>query len=289
MCVSFRIGCILAWICPECGSILVEKVGLNALGKSMSNLPNAAICLIGDELLSGRTRDINTQTIAGFLAPYGIPVREVRIVPDEQDRIVEAVNALRARYRYVFTTGGIGPTHDDITADAIAAAFGVAIGEHPQAAALLAARYAQMGTEFTPARRRMARIPEGSSLIANPVSGAPGFQTENVFTLAGVPKIVEGMLGDIGRRLESGVVVKSLTVRGAGLREGDVAEALAELAAKYDTLSLGSYPWFRSVADHGVSLIARGTNDETLRQAAGDIAALIRAQGIEPENLVGEA
>ena len=126
-------------------------------------------------------------------------------------------------------------------------------------------------------------------MIANPVSGAPGFQTENVFTLAGVPKIVEGMLGDIGHRLESGVVVKSLTVRGAGLTEGDVAEAVAELAAKYETLSLGSYPWFRSVADHGVALIARGTNDETWRQAAGDITELIRAQGIEPENLVGEA
>lgn len=255
----------------------------------MSKLPDAAICLIGDELLSGRTRDINTQTIASFLAPYGIPVREVRIVPDEQERIVEAVNGLRARYRYVFTTGGIGPTHDDITADAIAAAFGVAIGEHPEAASALAARYAQMGTEFTPARRRMARIPEGSSLIANPVSGAPGFQTENVFTLAGVPKIVEGMLGDIGHRLESGIVVKSLTVRGAGLREGDVAEALAALAAKYDTLSLGSYPWFRSVNDHGVALIARGTEDETLQQAAAELATLIRAQGIEPETLIGEA
>ncbi|MEL7113668.1 MAG: competence/damage-inducible protein A, partial [Pseudomonadota bacterium] len=186
----------------------------------MTTSPTAAICLIGDELLSGRTRDINTQTIAQFLAPYGIPVQEVRIVPDEQDRIVEAVNTLRATYTYVFTTGGIGPTHDDITADAIAAAFGVSIDEHPDVLKSLAERYAVMKTEFTPARRRMARIPDGASLIDNPVSGAPGFQTGNVFTLAGVPKIVEGMLGDIGHRLKTGAVVKSLTVRGAGLREG---------------------------------------------------------------------
>jgi len=170
----------------------------------MTQNPTAAICLIGDELLSGRTRDINTQTIARFLAPYGVPVCEVRIVPDEQETIVAAVNQLRAQFTYVFTTGGIGPTHDDITADAIAAAFDVGIDEHPEAMAILSERYAAVDTEFTPARRRMARIPDGASLIANPVSGAPGFQTGNVFTLAGVPKIVEGMLGDIGHRLQSG-------------------------------------------------------------------------------------
>ncbi|MEO0452222.1 MAG: molybdopterin-binding protein [Pseudomonadota bacterium] len=255
----------------------------------MTTSPTAAICLIGDELLSGRTRDINTQTIAQFLAPYGIPVQEVRIVPDEQDRIVEAVNTLRATYTYVFTTGGIGPTHDDITADAIAAAFGVSIDEHPDVLKSLAERYAVMKTEFTPARRRMARIPDGASLIDNPVSGAPGFQTGNVFTLAGVPKIVEGMLGDIGHRLKTGAVVKSLTVRGAGLREGDVAEALGALATEYEALSLGSYPWFRSLNDSGVALIARGTDEALLSEASEKLAALVRAQGIEPEILTGEA
>lgn len=254
----------------------------------MTRQPTAAICLIGDELLSGRTRDINTQTIAQFLAPYGVPVREVRIVPDEQDRIVEAVNTLRATYTYVFTTGGIGPTHDDITADAIAAAFGVGIGEHPEAAALLEARYAEMNTEFTPARRRMARVPDGASLIDNPVSGAPGFQTGNVFTLAGVPKIVEGMLGDIGHRLETGAVVKSITVRGSDLREGDLAEALSELSDQYDDVSIGSYPWFRTVNDHGVALIARGTDDTALAKISDALAALVRAQGIEPEIVEGE-
>ena len=250
--------------------------------------PTAAICLIGDELLSGRTRDINTQTIARFLAPYGIPVKEVRIVSDEQADIIKAVNDLRAAYTYVFTTGGIGPTHDDITADAIAAAFNVPINEHPEALKILSERYAAVDTEFTPARRRMARVPNGASLIANPVSGAPGFQTGNVFTLAGVPKIVEGMLGDIGHRLETGAVVKSVTVRGAGLREGDLAEGLTQLADQFDTLSLGSYPWFRTVQDHGVALVARGTDDATLEQAATALTALITAQGVTPERVEGE-
>jgi len=254
----------------------------------MTQSPTAAICLIGDELLSGRTRDINTQTIARYLAPFGIPIKEVRIVADEQDRIVAAVNSLRASYAYVFTTGGIGPTHDDITADAIAAAFGVGIGEHPEAAAMLEARYNQMDTEFTPARRRMARVPYGASLISNPVSGAPGFQTGNVFTLAGVPKIVEGMLGDIGHRLETGTIVHSITVRGAGLREGDMAESLAALADKYASVSIGSYPWFQTVSNHGVALIARGTDSAMLDEVRKDLATLVRAQGVEPELLQGE-
>ena len=255
----------------------------------MKAQPTAAICLIGDELLSGRTRDVNAQTIARFLAPYGIPVREVRVVPDEQDRIVEAVNALRATYTYVFTTGGIGPTHDDITADAIAAAFGVGIGEHPDAVKLLEERYALMDMEFTPARRRMARAPDGAHLIDNPVSGAPGFQTGNVFTLAGVPKIVEGMLDDIGHRLETGAVVESLTVRGAGMREGDVAEMLAALAQKYPDVSIGSYPWFRTVNDHGVALIVRGTDRAQLEAIGAQLSDIIQSQGVTPETLQGEA
>lgn len=255
----------------------------------MSDQPIAAICLIGDELLSGRTRDINVQSIARYLAPFGIPVREVRIVPDEQEAIVDAVNALRAAYTYVFTTGGIGPTHDDITADAIAAAFGVAIGENETAIAILKERYEAIGTELTPPRRRMARIPHGAILIANPVSGAPGFQTENVFTLAGVPKIVEGMLGDIGYRLQTGAVVRSLTVRGAGLREGDLAEALGKLADKFESLSIGSYPWFRTVSDHGVALVARGTDTALLAQAGTELEQLVRAQGVTPERFEGEA
>ena len=248
----------------------------------------AAVLLIGDELLSGRTRDINLQQIATFLAPIGIGVREGRIVPDDQTDIVEALNALRARHTYVFTTGGIGPTHDDITADAVAAAFGVDISEHPDVLALLAERYAEAGTEFTPARRRMARIPHGAQLIANPVSGAPGFQIGNVFTLAGVPAIVRGMLDDVGHRLEGGDVVKSVTVRAAGLREGDLAEALSALDAGEPTVSFGSYPWFRSIEDSGVQLVARSTDGEALIRAREALADLVRAQGRTPDIVDGE-
>lgn len=251
----------------------------------MTSEPTAAICLIGDELLSGRTRDINTQTIAVFLGQYGIPVREVRIVPDDQDRIVDAVNELRARETYVFTTGGIGPTHDDITADAIAAAFEVEIGEHPEALKILETRYAEVDTEFTPARRRMARIPHGASLIENPVSGAPGFQTGNVFTLAGVPKIVEGMLQDIGHRLESGTQVLAVTVQAAGLREGDLAERLGALVGEFEDVNIGSYPWFRSINDHGVALVARGRDSERLADVADLLEALVRSLDGEPVRL----
>ncbi|WP_084418431.1 competence/damage-inducible protein A [Henriciella litoralis] len=248
----------------------------------------AAICLIGDELLSGRTRDINTQQIARFLAPLGIPVREVRTVPDEQDEIVAAVNALRARYTYVFTTGGIGPTHDDITADAIAAAFGVSIGHDPEVFADLQARYDEMGTEFTEARQRMARLPHGASPIANPVSGAPGFQTGNVFTLAGVPSIVLGMLQDIGHRLEHGVVIHSVTIRAPGLREGDVAEKLSQIANDADGINVGSYPWFRSLGDNGVSLVARGADQDALEKMKWQLIELAKAAGSAPELVDGE-
>ena len=204
----------------------------------MSNPITAAVLLIGDELLSGRTRDVNLKNIADYLRPLGIPVKECRTVGDEQAEIVDAVNTLRKKYTYVFTTGGIGPTHDDITADAIAVAFGVSIDHHPDVMKLLAERYAQMDTEFTPMRQRMARIPDGAQLVENPVSGAPGFQMENVFTLAGVPQIARAMLEDIGPRLESGKVLLRLTVQGDGLREGDIAEPLGQLAEKNAHLSI---------------------------------------------------
>lgn len=249
--------------------------------------PTAAVLLIGDELLSGRTRDINLKQIAEFLAPLGIPVRECRTVSDEEEVIVEAVNALRAAYTYVFTTGGIGPTHDDITADAIAVAFGVGIDEHPDAAALLEERYKAMGQPFTGPRRRMARIPHGASLVANPVSGAPGFQTGNVFTLAGVPSIARAMLEDIGPRLETGAIVYSATVRGRGGQEGDIALPLGALAENSPDVSFGSYPWFASRADHGVSLVARSTDRAALNRAVADMMGLFRDNGIEAELLAG--
>jgi molybdenum cofactor synthesis domain-containing protein len=244
--------------------------------------PTAALLLIGDELLSGRTRDINLQQIAQFLEPLGIPVREARVVADVEAEIVAAVNALRVRYTYVFTTGGIGPTHDDITADAIAAAFGVGISEHPEVIAEMAARYAAMQTEFTPARRRMARIPHGARLVKNPVSGAPGFQVENVFTLAGVPQIARAMLEDIGPRLQGGAVVHKLQLRGAGLREGDLAEALGAIAAAHGDVSIGSYPWYLGMGDHGVALVARSRDRAALEEVRGELEALMRRLGAEP-------
>ncbi|MEL7129845.1 MAG: molybdopterin-binding protein [Pseudomonadota bacterium] len=249
--------------------------------------PTAAVLLIGDELLSGRTRDINLQQIAAYLAPLGIPVKECRTVSDQQEDIVAAVNALRTRYTYVFTTGGIGPTHDDITADAIAAAFDVDISEHEEAIAILTERYAAAEMEFTSARRRMARIPHGATLIDNPVSGAPGFQTENVFTLAGVPTIVQGMLQDIGRRLETGAVVHSVTIRGSGGIEGDIAEALGALSAEMTDVSFGSYPWFSSLQDRGVNLVARSTDEAALVNAADKLTNLFAEVGIVAERMDG--
>ena len=248
--------------------------------------PTAAVLLIGDELLSGRTRDINLQQIAKYLAPLGIQVHESRTVSDDQASIVKAVNELRAAYTYVFTTGGIGPTHDDITADAIAAAFGVGIGEHPEVIAMLAERYAEMKTEFTPARRRMARVPHGASLIANPVSGAPGFQMENVFTLAGVPQVARAMLEDIGPRLRTGAVVHKVTIRGLGLREGDIAEPLGALAAEMPDVAFGSYPWFRSVGDNGVHLVASTIHENLIEDVTTRLEGIIAATGVTPERIV---
>jgi molybdenum cofactor synthesis domain-containing protein len=240
----------------------------------------AAILVIGDEILSGRTQDANVQTIARALGPAGIRVREVRVVSDDQAAIVAALNALRAGYSYVFTTGGIGPTHDDITADAVAAAFGASIGERADALAILRARYPD--SELTAARRRMARIPEGASLIANPVSGAPGFQLGNVFVMAGVPSIMRGMLPDVLPRLEGGAPVLTVSVRGPGLREGDFAAALGALAEASPDLDFGSYPWF-GTDGYGAALVARGTDRDAVIRAGDALEALARSFGADPE------
>ncbi len=244
----------------------------------------AAVLLIGDELLSGRTQDVNLQTIAKFVAPLGVQIAEARVVPDVIEEIAAAVNALRARYDYVFTTGGIGPTHDDKTADAIAAAFGASIGVRDDARAILEAHY-KGGQPLNEARLRMARIPDGATLIANPVSRAPGFQLGNVFVMAGVPSIMRGMLEDVGPRLDGGAVVGSRIVRGKGVREGDIAAGLEKLeAAANGAVSFGSYPWF-SPDGYGLHLVARSADPEALEQAAGDLIALIRACGATPEEV----
>ena len=228
----------------------------------------AGVVAIGDEVLSGRTRDINVQQIAEFLAPLGISVIEARIVSDRHEAIIEAVRALSERCDYVFTTGGIGPTHDDITADALAAAFGRSIDIRQDARAILERWYEKSDTELTPARLRMARIPEGADLIDNPVTGAPGFQLENVFVLAGVPKIARGMLEDIAPRLTRGKVTHSVTVRIENAREGDLAADLRALQDAHETVSIGSYPWFEDTGDgelkRGVALVARSTDEAAL-------------------------
>lgn len=248
----------------------------------MSELKTAAVLLIGDELLSGRTRDINLQNIAEFLGPIGIQVHEARVVSDVQERIVEAVNDLRSRFDYVFTTGGIGPTHDDITADSIAAAFRVPIDVRQDALDIISARYEKSGVELTPARMRMARIPEGAILIANPVSGAPGFQMDNVFVMAGVPSISRAMLEDVGPRLEGGTVVISGTVRAAGLREGDVAADLSMIAEAHPDVSVGSYPWYGGPTDSGVNLVVRGLDQVKIDALLAAIRDMVVSKGIKP-------
>ena len=245
------------------------------------NPVTAAVLVIGDEILSGRTQDTNTSYIAKFLGVLGIDLREARVVPDVQDEIVVALNALRARYDYVFTTGGIGPTHDDITADAIAAAFGVSIDYHPEVLALLGARYKD--GEFNEMRKRMARIPEGATLIANSVSTAPGFQIGNVFVMAGVPMIMRAMLEEIAPRLKRGtpVVYTIISVR---LPEGSIAAALAEIQSEYKTLSIGSYPFYREDG-FGTQLVVRGRDADAVENAVRAIEAAVRLHGAEPERI----
>jgi molybdenum cofactor synthesis domain-containing protein len=226
----------------------------------------AAALIIGDEILSGRTQDTNLRDIARYLAPFGVDLVEARVVADETQAIVAALNALRAAYDYVITTGGIGPTHDDITADAVAAAFGVPLEEHPEILALLTARW---GEGLNAARRRMARVPRGGTLVKNPVQGPPGFQIGNVFVLAGVPQIMRGMLEDVGPRLRTGAVVVARTVRVEGTGEGAIAAPLEVLARAHPALSMGSYPFF-GPEGYGSNLVIRGRD-------AGEVAAAGRA------------
>jgi molybdenum cofactor synthesis domain-containing protein len=232
----------------------------------------AGVILIGDELLSGRTQDTNLAVIAKFLAPLGVQVGEARIVADDRAVIVQTIRAFAARFDYVFTTGGIGPTHDDITADCVAEAFDLGISERDDAIEALLERYAP--EELNAARRRMARIPDGASLIKNPVSQAPGFQTENVFTLAGVPGIMKGMLADIGHRIDGGAEVFSVTVTAENIGEGDAAAGLAEIEANHDGVSIGSYPFFNAKL-RGVSFVARSRDRAVLKTVKEALKALV--------------
>lgn len=244
--------------------------------QELSASPSSAVLVIGNEILSGRTQDTNTATIAKFLGALGIELCEVRVVRDVEAEIVAAVNALRASYTYVFTTGGIGPTHDDITADAIAKAFGVGIDYHPEAIALLEPRYKP--GEFNVMRRRMARIPLGATLIRNPVSAAPGFQVENVFVMAGVPMVMRAMLDDLAPRLARGAVVVVSTVS-AHVAEGSIAEPLARIQAEHAGVAIGSYPFYRADGS-GVELVVRGREPLAVEAATRAIEAALAKQGV---------
>ncbi|MGL4729322.1 MAG: competence/damage-inducible protein A [Bosea sp. (in: a-proteobacteria)] len=224
----------------------------------------AAILVIGDEILSGRTKDKNIGYIAEFLTQIGIETREVRVVPDLMDEIVAALNALRGRYTYVFTTGGIGPTHDDITADAIACAMGVKISHDPRAVAMLRERF--QPEELNEARMRMARIPEVADLIANPISKAPGFRIKNVITMAGVPSIMQAMLDAVAPTLETGVKILAETVR-ANKREGDIGTPLAALAKAYPDVVIGSYPFWDEDSQPNTNVVVRSRDAEKLAEA----------------------
>ena len=246
----------------------------------MSDTVTAALLVIGDEILSGRTKDRNIGAIADFLSALGIDLREVRVVPDVEAEIVAAVDALRLRYTYLFTTGGIGPTHDDITADSVAKAFGVGIGEHPDAIRMLLERIKP--EDLNEARRRMARIPDGAVLIRNDVSKAPGFMLGNTVVMAGVPAIMQNMLDNVAGLLETGTRTVSETVDASALPEGAYAAGLGALAKHHPGVSIGSYP---SMTPDGFSnkIVVRGRDAAAVGAAKAAVAALLatlRGEGV---------
>jgi molybdenum cofactor synthesis domain-containing protein len=238
----------------------------------------ACLVVIGNEVLSGRTQDANTIYIAKRLGEIGMPLREVRVIPDVPERIVTTVNEVRARYDHVFTTGGIGPTHDDITSECIAAAFGVPWEKQPVVWARMEAHYPPGA--FNAARQRMATMPRGAVLIDNGHI-APGFSIGNVHVMAGVPAIMRQMFETLVQRLPAGAPVISRSVHATGVREGDIAAGLTEVQARHGTIDLGSYPYFRD-AVVGVAIVAKGTDVQEADQAIGEVAALFRSLGAEP-------
>ena len=244
----------------------------------MTKIWTAALVVIGDEILSGRTQDRNIAQLATWLNVQGIRLSEVRVVPDVEERIVEAVNALRTRHDYLFTTGGIGPTHDDITVDSIAAALGVGAVVHPEGRAMLEAYYASRGG-LTAARLRMARVPEGAELITNRVSGAPGIRIENIFIMAGVPHITAGMLDGLTGTLEGGRPVVSLTI-GGFVPESEVADLLRATECAHDGVSIGSYPFFRE-GRVGSNFVARSEDEALARACIDELTAGLTAAGYE--------
>ena len=240
----------------------------------MSESPNAGLIVIGNEILSGRTRDANIQFLASGLGKIGIPLVEVRVIPDIEDKIISALNALRARLTYVFTTGGIGPTHDDITAEAVAKAFGVELERHQPSVAKMKHFY---GDRLNDARLKMADLPAGSEAIETRVTSAPGFRVENVFVLAGVPSIAQAMFDAIVPSLAHGDPVLSRFVE-AHLGEGDLADAMTQIQNTYPAVDLGSYPFFRG-GQIGLSVVAKGTDAGAIDSAISEVVEAIKTRG----------
>jgi len=236
--------------------------------------PTAAMLVIGDEILSGRTRDANMHHLAEHLALHGVDLREARVVADDPQAIISAVQALSAAYDHVFTSGGIGPTHDDITAECIARAFDVGFGVRDDARAALEKHYEKSGTEMNEARLRMARIPDGADLIENPVSGAPGFSLGNVHVMAGVPRIFEAMVQSVMPRMTGGTPLVSDTLR-CECGEGDIAIPLGQLANSHPGLSIGSYPFQGADGRFGTNIVFRGADADEVAAAKAWLAKLV--------------
>ncbi len=245
----------------------------------MTANPTACILVIGNEVLSGRTQDANIKFLATRLGEIGIPVREVRVIPDVAETIITTVNEVRARFDHVFTTGGIGPTHDDITSECIAAAFGVAWEPHPEAWARMEASYKP--GEFNEARQRMATMPRGASLINNAVSVAPGFSIGNVHVMAGVPRIMQSMFDTLGPTLAGGPPIVSRAVYALGLMEGRIAAPLKAIQDAHPALDVGSYPFYRA-SGNGVAIVSKGPDSADAEAATAEVTALIASMGLEP-------
>ena len=238
---------------------------------------NAGIIIIGNEVLSGRTKDINTSSIALWLNPLGIHVKEVRVIADDENTIIDTVNVFRKKFNYVFTTGGIGPTHDDITAESIAKAFNTEYGFHKEAFSILESYYKP--GEFTEGRQKMAKMPTCASLILNPSSGAPGFYIENVFCLPGVPSILKSMLGGLNNVLVGGdpVLSKTLNLRTV---ESEIAKSLTDVQNKNNDVEIGSYPFFRA-GKLGVSIVLRSPDKKKIDRCNAEIIDFVKSKGIE--------
>ena len=235
----------------------------------------AALLVIGDEILSGRTKDKNIGNTADFLTAIGIDLKEVRVVPDEEPEIVAALNALRARYTYVFTTGGIGPTHDDITAECVAKAFGVALEHHPGAIDIMRARLAQTGGIMNEARMRMTRVPVGAELVLNKVSAAPGFWIGNVIVMAGIPSVMQAMLEFVTPQLKTGARMLSETVR-ANCREGDIGTELGAIAKQHADVVIGSYPFQDENGAANTHVVVRGRDPQKIAAAKAAVEDMLQ-------------